>query len=104
MQLIVNDKNEIIGYVAVGSTENGVEYTGTVPDDFKTNFNPSYFLLSDGAIAVNKDYVEPTITVPNAPNAMQQIIMQQATDINGLKQLTMTQAQQIATLTKGSVK
>lgn len=36
------------------------------------------------------------------PSAEQQIIMQQASDINNLKQITMSQASQIASLTKGS--
>lgn len=85
MQLLINDQQVITGYVTVGSADQGIEYDGTLPDGFETNFKPSFYLLKDNAIVPNPDYVEPEETPPVVtPTAEQQAIAKLTTLVTGL--------------------
>lgn len=64
MILSVNKKSEILSYVEIGGIEGGLEYIGELPDGFRDNFKPRYYLLSNGLIEVNPDYSEPTTEEP----------------------------------------
>lgn len=75
MQLLINDQQAITGYVTTGSVAQGIEYDGSLPGGFETNFKPSFYLLKDNAIVPNPDYVEPEETPPVVtPTAEQQAI------------------------------
>lgn len=67
MKILVNDNSEILAYATVGGIDGGQEYNGDIPDDFEDNFKPNYYLLQDNEIAVNPDYQEPEVTIPDAP-------------------------------------
>ncbi|MCP8859429.1 DUF2977 domain-containing protein [Latilactobacillus curvatus] len=64
MILSVNEKSEIIAYVEIGGMEGGIEYSGELPDDFRTNFKPKYYLLVNNSVVINSDYSEPIIEEP----------------------------------------
>lgn len=67
MELLVNSNDEILAYATVGGIDGGQEYNGDIPDDFEDNFKQNYYLLQDNEIAVNPDYQEPEVTIPDAP-------------------------------------
>lgn len=67
MQILLNDKNEIISFAVVGGFEDGIEIDN-VPDSFIVNFKPRYYLYNEGKIGVNKNFEEETgIGKPIAP-------------------------------------
>lgn len=66
-KLIINEDNEVIEYCVVGDIEDSIEYDGVLPDDFREKFKPSFYLLKDGEIVENPNYVEPSINVPTGP-------------------------------------
>lgn len=68
MQLIINDKNEIISYARAGGLEDSIEFGGDLPIDFVTKFRPTLYLLKSDEIVLNPDYVAPNLTV-NGPSA-----------------------------------
>lgn len=51
MQLKLDDNNYVLGYAEIGGIDDGVDYTGPVPDDFQINCN--YYYLSDGALVLD---------------------------------------------------
>lgn len=67
MILVINENSEIVGYAMFGSIDGGREFNGPVPENFEDNFKPNYYLLQDNEIAVNPDYQEPEVTIPDAP-------------------------------------
>lgn len=87
MQVLTNDKKEIIGYAVIGSLTDAI-VVDKVPDDFMANFKPSFYLLKDGVIIANPNYTAPEesvfATVPSttetqlAALAYQQMTTQQA--------------------------
>lgn len=81
MKLIVNKKQEIIGYVSIGDMTDSIEYQGAVPDGFEENFKPSFYVLQNNEITVNPDYVPPKTPVVgpgNLDKAIAQLILQTA--------------------------
>lgn len=66
MQLLINDQQAIIGYVTVGSADQGIEYTGALPDGFEENFKPSFYLFQNGTIIANPNYVTPVEPTPDS--------------------------------------
>ncbi|BAP85947.1 hypothetical protein LOOC260_114110 [Paucilactobacillus hokkaidonensis JCM 18461] len=62
MQVLTNDKNEIIGYAVTGSLTDAI-IVDKVPDDFMANFKPSFYLLKDGVIIANPNYTAPKESV-----------------------------------------
>lgn len=67
MEILLNNKNEIINYAIVGHVDGFTEYTGEIPEDFADKFKPSLYLMKENIIIENPDYVVPDITVPNGP-------------------------------------
>lgn len=59
IRLVLNETDEILSYVSVGSMEGTVEYTGELPVGFKANFKPLFYKLNNGEITRNEDYVTP---------------------------------------------
>ena len=66
MQILVNNKNEIVSFAIVGGFEDGIEITN-YPNDFINNFKPRYYLFEDNEIKVNKDYKEDTDEIYEQP-------------------------------------
>lgn len=71
MQLILNENSEITAYVKIGNAENGVDYNGSIPDDFFEDFESQKYKLTDDVIVINTDYVAPEINPPT-PTLTQQ--------------------------------
>ena len=106
MELKVDTTGVITGFAAIGAASdmNVTIDDKTVPVDFITNFSDDgRWLYKNNQIVKNPDYVTPDTPQP-VPTAEQQLVMQQATDIAQMKQMIMSQASQIATLSKGSAK
>ncbi|QDZ69398.1 DUF2977 domain-containing protein [Pediococcus pentosaceus] len=101
MQLVINDKNEITAYATVGDI-GGTEYTGDIPDNFYSDFNPAFFLFKDGGICENSNYVKPVPNLPTGPTSLEQIVMQQTMTIAQMQQTLMQQSKDIATLKGGN--
>lgn len=75
MKILINDNTEIVAYAAFGDLAGSFEFTGSIPDDFKSDFKPSYYLYQDSKIVVNPNYEEPSIDIPTPePSAEQQAI------------------------------
>ncbi|MDF2313772.1 DUF2977 domain-containing protein [Lactiplantibacillus pentosus] len=94
MQLLINNQQAIIGYVTVGSADQGIEYTGTLPDGFEENFKPSFYLFQNGTIIANPNYVTPVEPTPDSRptpeqeslTAMAQQVAEQQKHIASLEQ------------------
>ena len=71
MRLLLDENQIIIGFVKIGALDGTVEYTGVVPDDFEVKFKPSFYMLQDGVIVENPNYVEPEPPVIG-PSAIEQ--------------------------------
>nr|WP_052470477.1 DUF2977 domain-containing protein [Lactiplantibacillus plantarum] len=85
MQLLINNQQAIIGYVTVGSANQGIEYTGTLPDGFEENFKPSFYLFQNGTVVANPNYVTPVEPTPDSgPTAEQKAIAKLTTLVTGL--------------------
>ncbi|QGZ70042.1 DUF2977 domain-containing protein [Pediococcus pentosaceus] len=59
MKLIINDKSEILAFTVFGDVDNSLEYNGEVPEDFRDKFKPKFYMLVDGVIVENPNYVKP---------------------------------------------
>ena len=57
MQILINEKSEIISYVRIGSFENGI--TVEIPDSV-LNDNPLSYLYQNWQFVKNPDYKPPT--------------------------------------------
>lgn len=97
MQLVINDKNEITAYATVGDI-GGIECTGDIPDNFYSDFKPAFFLLKDGKICENSNYVNPVTNLPTGPTSLEKIVMQQSIKIAQIQQMLMQQNEEIAKL------
>lgn len=64
MQIQLNDSDEITGFSMIGKLDNGVDYSGEMPDGFEVNFKPRFYLLKNNQIITNPNYSEPTIEAP----------------------------------------
>ena len=72
MLIKINDKNEIIEYADVGGMDGAQEFKGIRPDDFVESFKPSHYLLQNNEIAVNPNYEEPIVKIPEPEPAKAQ--------------------------------
>ncbi|WP_436950607.1 DUF2977 domain-containing protein [Staphylococcus xylosus] len=63
MQILMNNKNEIISFAIVGGFEDGIE-VDNIPENFIINFKPRYYLYNEGQIKVNKNYEEENEVFP----------------------------------------
>lgn len=96
MQLLLDDKNVILGFAKLGTMDGATEYTGPVPDDFELKFVPRYYMLKDDGIITNPDYAPSKPNVPTGPNSLQQVVIQQTTTIAQMQQMLTQQATTIA--------
>lgn len=81
MQVQVNDKNEVVGFAATGTIGGGITINA-VPDNFVTDFKSGYYVLVNGVLSINPNYVDPsTIAATDEPSTDQQMIMAQSAKI-----------------------
>lgn len=73
MLIKINDKNEIVEMAIYGGLENGFEFEGKIPEDFKINFKPSFYLLKNSEIVENPNYEEPTVVDMGPSEAQKQL-------------------------------
>lgn len=81
MRLFLDKNNVIVGYQSWGNSSNGIEYDGALPDYFYSNFKSSFYMLKEGLIVENPDYVAPNPPVigPSEQNKLNaQIMLNQA--------------------------
>lgn len=82
MKLAVNENNEIIGFTRIGGLPDAVDFDeNKVPSDFDYNFKSSFYLLKDGEIVKNPDYLapEPPVIGPSKQDKLNaQIMLNQA--------------------------
>ena len=57
MEILLNDKNEILSFALIGGFDNGIQ-VNEYPEDFILYFKPKFFIYSDGIIKRNPYYVE----------------------------------------------
>lgn len=94
MQLLINDQQAITGYVTTGSVEQGIEYTGTLPDGFEENFKPSFYLFQNDTVVANPNYVTPVEPTPDSGPTPEQ------ESLTAMAQQMADQQQQIASIEK----
>lgn len=83
MQVLTNEKNEILAYASLGKIAGAIDFDGTVPDGFEDNFQPSFYLLQNDAIVINPNYEEPILELPETQprsidKAVAQLLLQSA--------------------------
>ena len=75
MLIKINDQNLILEYTTIGGLPDSIEYDGIVPDDFETKFKPCFYMIQNGEIIENSNYVKPTDTSPDdGPTSVQEAI------------------------------
>lgn len=57
MEILLNDKNEILSFALIGGFDNGIQ-VNEYPEDFILYFKPKFFIYSNGIIKRNPYYVE----------------------------------------------
>lgn len=57
MEILLNDKNEILSFALVGGFDNGIQIN-EYPEDFILYFKPKFFIYSNGIIKRNPYYIE----------------------------------------------
>lgn len=60
MEILLNNKNEIISFALIGGFDNGIE-VNEYPEDFILYFKPKFFIFSDGVIKRNPNFEEDNI-------------------------------------------
>lgn len=82
MKILINEKSEIIAFTRIGGLPDAVDFDDTkVPIDFDYNFKSSFYLLKDGEIVKNPNYVapEPPVIGPSQQDKINaQIMLNQA--------------------------
>lgn len=72
MELIVNDKNEIVGFNYL--SREGIQIDQEeAPDEMLTDFLSKKWIWSDDKIIDNQNYQEPNITDPGPSQTQQQL-------------------------------
>ncbi|WP_217971502.1 DUF2977 domain-containing protein [Staphylococcus xylosus] len=89
MQILVNENNEIVNYVIVGSVSmeghNTIDITeDIVPELFFDLYKPKLFLYEDKTIVVNNNYIEKYESVENNDETIELKIKNQQVEINHL--------------------
>lgn len=68
MRILINEKNEIVGYATVGGLEGDFEIDDSiVPQDFTQNYKPKYYSYQNEQIIVNPNYQTETPVQPTTP-------------------------------------
>ena len=57
MEILINNKNEILSFALVGGFDNSIE-VNEYPEDFILYFKPKFFIFSDGVIKRNPNFEE----------------------------------------------
>ena len=57
MEILLNDKNEILSFALVGGFDNGIQIN-EYPEDFILYFKPKFFIYSNGIIERNPNFEE----------------------------------------------
>ena len=57
MEILINNKNEILSFALVGGFDNGIQ-VNEYPEDFILYFKPKFFIYSNGIIERNPYYIE----------------------------------------------
>ncbi|WP_432224499.1 DUF2977 domain-containing protein [Lactiplantibacillus argentoratensis] len=93
MQFDLSENKEILAYATLGGLTDGVEvHDPVLPDDFEKNFKPSFYLLQNGTVIVNPNYVTPVEPTPDSrPTAEQE-------SLTAIAQKMADQQQHIASL------
>ncbi|QBX93893.1 DUF2977 domain-containing protein [Lactiplantibacillus plantarum] len=105
MQLLINNQQAITGYVTTGSVEQGIEYTGTLPDGFEENFKPSFYLFQNGTVVANPNYVTPVEPTPDSgPTAEQESLTAMAQQMADQQQHIASLEQALTALAQGGTK
>ena len=60
MEILINNKNEILSFALVGGFDNGIQ-VNEYPEDFILYFKPKFFIYSDGGIKINPNFEEDNI-------------------------------------------
>lgn len=87
MFILVNNNNEITAYSDCGGIEGSIEFRGSVPDDFKSDFKPKFYLLQNNEIVVNPNYQEPTVDIPETSGPSPEMLAINALGIQLAKHL-----------------
>lgn len=67
MKILLNEENEIIGYVTEGDLEGSIEVE--IPQEFLEVYEPRKLIYSGGKVTMNPNYVkEESITTPPSKN------------------------------------
>lgn len=57
MEILINNKNEILSFALVGGFDNGIQIN-EYPEDFILYFKPKFFIYSNGIIERNPNFEE----------------------------------------------
>ncbi len=83
--IVVNENNEIVQYASMGELPDSIEYDGAIPEDFREKFKPSFYMIQDGVIVENPDYVATTdSSEPEGPTVMQTVVTNLINEIGDL--------------------
>ncbi|MCG0843260.1 hypothetical protein IMAU10228_00833 [Lactiplantibacillus plantarum] len=72
MQVKTDGEGLITGYVTIGGIENGIDYSGSIPDEFSTDFMPGKWRLDNGNIVKNASYTPDSDTDTSTEATSQQ--------------------------------
>ena len=103
MYIRTDDYGLILSYSTIGQIDGGQKYSGSVPEDFETTFKTEKYMLQNGEINLNSEYVEPTesTAIDVQPTAEQQAITALAQQVADLTETNTQLEQAITALTTG---
>lgn len=103
MQFDLSESKEILAYATLGGLTDGVEvHDPVLPDDFEENFKPSFYLLQNGAVIVNPNYVAPVEPAPDSgPTAEQESLTAMAQQMANQQQHIASLEQALTALAQG---
>lgn len=106
MQFEINENKEILAYATLGRFTDGVEVDSPViPDDFEEKFKPSFYLLQNGTIIVNPNYVAPVESTPDSgPTAEQKSLTAMAQQVADQQKHIASLEQALTALAEGGAK
>ncbi|MBU7137147.1 DUF2977 domain-containing protein [Staphylococcus aureus] len=109
MEITVNDKNEVIGYVNTGGLRNSLDVDdNNVPIKFKEEFEPRKFVFTNGEIKYNNNFEkEDDLNTPGQQTAsdlsdeeLRSMVASMQMQMTQVNMLTMKLTQQNAMLTQ----
>ena len=104
MEVLTNKNNEIINYAIVGGFTEGI-VVDTIPEGFEANFKPSFYLLQNGTVVANPNYVAPVESTPDSgPTAEQESLTAMAQQMASQQQHIVSLEQALTALAQGGGK